>query len=115
MTASVMRAASIALGLLGVVGQLGVAFMGDAIGGPSLTVLVLVFDAVVASIGAVLVFRWLVPGLTLMAVAGLGASVALFFTTLLEIGVAFFLLCALIAGLLSTRGSVRGLSVTRNT
>ena len=98
-----LRGLSIALGLLAVIGQLAVAFMGDAIGGFSAIVVVFAIDAIVAAAGVVLVWRWTIPGLLLMAVAGLGAVVALFWSTLLEIGVAAFLLGAVIAAFLYVR------------
>lgn len=94
-----MRNAGIALGVAGGVGQLAVAFMGDAIGGMSTAVVLLAFDALIAIAGAVLVVRWRMLGAGLMFVAGLGAVVALFWTTLLEIGVAALLLLAVAATL----------------
>ena len=77
--------------------------MGDAIGGFSAIVVVLAIDAVVAAAGVALVLRWTIPGLLLMAVAGLGAVVTLFLSTLLDVRVAAFLLGAVIAAFLSLR------------
>ena len=91
---SKLRSAGILLGLLGGLAQLGVAFMGDAIGGLSAIVVVLALDAMVALAGAVVAFRWTLPGAALMAVAGVGAVVALFWSTWLEVGVAALLLGA---------------------
>ena len=89
-----MRSAGIVLGVLGGLAQLGVAFMGEAIGGVSTIVVVLTLDAIAALAGAVVAFRWTVPGAVLMAVAGVGAVVALFWSTWLEVGVAALLLGA---------------------
>jgi len=68
--------------------------MGDAIGGMSLTVVLLVLDAVGALAGTILLLRWPTSGAILIGAAGIGAVVALFSTTLLEIGVAVLLLFA---------------------
>ena len=59
----------------------------------------LVIDAIVAIVGAAVVFRWSAPGVALLGAAGLGAVVAQFSTTLLEIGVAALLLRAAAATL----------------
>jgi len=101
-----LRSAGVALGVVGGLSQLGVAFMGDAIGGMSLVIALLGLDALVAIAGAGLAVRWARPGAGLMLAAGLGAVVALFGTTLLEIGVAAFLLLAVAA-------TVRGEAVRR--
>jgi hypothetical protein len=98
-----LRSASILLGLAGGLGQLAIAFMGDAIGGMSTTVLLLALDAVLALLGAAMVFRWTMTGLSFMAAAALGAAVALFSTTWLEIGVAALLIGAIAAA----SGSIR--------
>ena len=102
-----MRRLSVAFGVIAVVGQLAIAFMGDAIGGFTAIVVVLAIDAIVAASGVVLVWRWTIPGLLLIALAGLGAVVALFWSTLLEIGVAAFLLGAVIAAFLSLRAPMQ--------
>ena len=70
------------------------AFLGLAIGGMSISVEVLAADGLVGLVGAVVTVRWPVPGGIVMAIAGLVAVVALFSTTLLEIGVAVLLLGA---------------------
>lgn len=103
MTSGFLRCTSFALGILGGVAQVVVAFLGLAIGGPSAIVVVLAFDALVVLVGVVLLAKWTWPGVTLMAVAGLGAIVALFSSTLLEIPVAALLLLAAVAAALSTR------------
>lgn len=77
--------------------------MGDAIGGMNTAVVLLAIDAMVAVVGAVVVFRWTMAGLTLMAAAALGAAVALFSTTWLEIGVAALLIGAVAAASVSAR------------
>ena len=82
------------------VSQLGVALMGDAIGGMSPVIVVLGVDASLGIAGAVLAIWWRKIGAATMLAAGLGAVVALFGTTLLEIGVAAFLLLAVAATLL---------------
>jgi hypothetical protein len=63
---------------MGGLGQLVIAFLGDAIGGVSVTVILLGVDACVAVAGAVLILRWSRAGLVLMSVAALAAVVALF-------------------------------------
>lgn len=73
--------------------------MGDAIGGMSPVIVLLGADAVVGIAGAVLAIRWRKPGAAVMLAAGLGAVVALLGTTLLEIGVAAFLLLGVAATL----------------
>ena len=83
--------------------QLAIVFMGDAIGGMSTLVVLLAIDAIVALVGAAVVFRWTITGLTLMAAAALGAAVALFSTTWLEIGVAGLLVGAVAAASSSAR------------
>jgi hypothetical protein len=98
-----LRSASVVLGILGGVAQLGVAFMGDAIGGMSTVIVLLAIDGAVAILGALLVWRWPITGAVVMALAGLGAVIALFSTTLLEIGVAALLLGAVAAALIGTR------------
>lgn len=107
MTRTGLRTTGISLGLLGAVGQLGVAFMGDAIGGPSAMVFILLGDAIAALVGIALFWRWASAGLVLVGAAGLGALVAMFWSTLLEIGVAAFLLGAATAAGLSLRASAR--------
>ena len=95
-----MRNAGIALGVLGAAGQFGITFMGYALTWTSAGVLLLLAaDAVVALAGAVLAMKWRRLGAGLMLAAGLGAVVALFGTTLLEIGVAAFLVLAVAATL----------------
>lgn len=103
---SKLRRASIVLALLGGIAQLAVAFMGDTIGGMSVTVALLVLDAVLAFVGTVVLLKWRTSGAIVIGAAGIGAVVALFSTTLLEIAVALFLLGAAAAGWASTR-SVR--------
>jgi uncharacterized ferredoxin-like protein len=96
---SKLRRAGILLGLLGGLAQLAVAFMGDAIGGMSTVVVLLAVDAVAAVVGALLILRWTIPGVVVMAIAGVGAVVALFSTILFEIGVAALLFGAVAAAL----------------
>ena len=98
-----MRSVSLLLGLVGGLAQLAIVFMGDAIGGMSTLVVLLAIDAIVALVGAAVVFRWTITGLTLMAAAALGAAVALFSTTWLEIGVAGLLVVAVAAASSSAR------------
>jgi hypothetical protein len=98
-----LRSASILLGLAGGLSQLAIAFMGDAIGGMSATVVLLAIDAVVALVGAAVVLKWPMTGVSVMATAALGAAVALFSTTWLEIGVA----ALLIGGIAAASGSIR--------
>ena len=100
--------ASLMLGLIGGLAQLAIAFMGDAIGGMSTVVVLLAIDAIVALVGAAVVFRWTVTGLILMAAAALGAAVALFTTTWLEIGVAALLIGAVAAASVSGRRHAAG-------
>ena len=69
----------------------------------SVTVILLLVDACVAVAGAVVIFRWSRPGLVLMSVAALGAVVALFWTTWLEVAVATLWLAAVAASLVSMR------------
>jgi hypothetical protein len=83
-----LRSAAVVVGVLGGLAQLGVAFMGDAI---------------VGLVGAAVVFRWTVLGAVLMAIAGLGAVIALSFSTLIEIPVAALLLGAVAATCVSSR------------
>ena len=94
-----MRSAGVALGVVGGLSQLGVTIMGDAIGGMSPVIVLLGLDALVAIAGSALAVRWARPGAALMLAAGLGAVVALLGTTLLEMGVAAFLLLAVAATL----------------
>ena len=94
---SKLRNAGIALGVVGGVGQLAVAFMGNAIGGMSIVVILLTLDGLVAIAGAVVAARWRMPGSVLMLIGGVGAVVTLFGATLLEIWVAAFLLLAVAA------------------
>jgi hypothetical protein len=110
MTPSSLRRASIVLGVLGGVGQLGVAFMGFAIGGPSAVVVLLAVDGLIAVAGAVVVSKVPMLGLILLLVAGAGAVVALFSTTLLEIGVIVLLVgsAATAAPLLRTNTHLSG-------
>ena len=89
----------IALGLLAGVGQLAIAFMGFAIGGGSLTIALVLLDALVAIAGAVAMARWRATALTLMLFASVGTLAALFSTTLLEAPVALLLLAAVVAGM----------------
>ena len=104
-----MRSPSILLGLAGGLAQLAIAFMGDAIGGMSTVVVLLAIDGVVALVGAATVFRWTIIGLSLMAAAALGAAVALFWTTWLEIGVAALLIGAVAGASVSVhRRAARG-------
>ena len=100
-----MRNAGIALGAAGGLGQLLIVLMGYAIGGTSQAglLLVLTLDAVVALAGVGLSIRWRMLGAGLMLLAGLGAVVALFSSTLLEIGVAALLLLAVAATLMAAR------------
>lgn len=77
--------------------------MGDAIGGMSAVVVLLAIDAIVALVGAAVVFRSTMSGVVLMAAAALGAAVALFSTTWLEIGVAALLIGAIAAASSSAR------------
>jgi len=98
-----LRGASLLLGLVGGLGQLAIAFLGDAIGGVSVTVILLGVDAFVAVAGAVVILRWSRPGLVLISVAALAAVVALFWTTWLEVALATLLLAAVAATLLSMR------------
>ena len=88
---------------MGGLAQLGVAFLGYAIGGPSLVVLLLAVDGLLALLGAVLVSRWTNAGLVLIAVAATAALVALFVTTLLQVGVAVLLFASAAAVLRSQR------------
>src|SRR5689334_3022849 len=92
-----LRSASILLGLAGGLSQLAIAFMGDAIGGMSTIVVLLAIDGVLALLGAAVVFRRTMTGLSLIAAAALGAAVALFSATWLEIGVAALLIGAVAA------------------
>lgn len=103
MTPTGLRSAAIALGLVGAVSQLGVALMGDAIGGPSAIVFIVVVDAFAALVGVALLWRRTSAGLVLIGAAGLGALVAMFWSTLLEVGVATFLVGAATAAGLSLR------------
>ncbi|HKW73262.1 MAG TPA: hypothetical protein VJQ08_10590 [Candidatus Dormibacteraeota bacterium] len=64
-----------------------------------MSVEVLAVDGLVGVAGAVLAVRWPLPGGMVLAIAGLVAVVALFSTTLLEIGVAVLLLGAAAATL----------------
>ena len=86
--------------------QLGAAFLGYAIGGASIAVILLAVDAVVAFVGAAIVSRWTTGGMVLIAIAAVGALIALFVTTLLEIGVALLLFASL-AAIVSLRRAVR--------
>lgn len=105
MTSTGYRITGAAVGLLGAIGQLGVALMGDAIGGPSAIVFILIGDAIAALVGTALLWRWTSAGLVLIAAAGLGALVAMFGSTLLEIGVAVLLLGAASSAGLSLRAA----------
>ncbi len=98
-----LRGASLLLGLVGGLGQLAIALLGDAIGGMSVTVILLGVAACVAVAGAVVILRWRRPGLVLMSVAALAAVVALFWTTWLEVAVATLLLAAVAATFISMR------------
>lgn len=94
--------AGLVLGLLGAAAQVIVALLGDAIGGMSVAVVVLAVDAVVAAVGAILIPIRPTVGAAVLGAAGIGAIVALFSTTLLEIGVAVLLLGAAAAVLVGT-------------
>lgn len=78
--------------MIGGVSQLGVSLIGDAIGGVSPVIVLLGADALVGIAGAVMAIRWRKIAAAVMLAAGLGAVVALFGTSLLEIGVAALLL-----------------------
>jgi hypothetical protein len=98
-----LRRASVVLALLGGLAQLAVAFMGDAIGGMSVTVALLVLDSVLALVGTIVLLKWPVAGAIVIGAAGIGAVVALFSTTLFEIGVAALLLGGAAAATRGTR------------
>ncbi len=98
-----LRLAGIVLALVGGIGQLAIALMGFAIGGPGITVWLLLADAVLAILGAVAIARWPTSGAALVLIAGAGALVALFWFTLLETGVAILLLSAAALGFASRR------------
>lgn len=80
--------------------------MGYAIGGVSAIVVVLVLDALAAIAGALIAATRPLAGAVLMFLAGVGAAVALFSSTYLEIGVIVLLLVAVVATLAS-RGRVK--------
>ena len=101
-----MRSAGPIAGAIGGAAQLVIAFMGFAIGGMSVIVVVLVLDALLAIAGALLAADRPVVGAILMFLAGVGAAVALFSSTYLEIGVIVLLLLAVVATLVS-RGRVK--------
>ncbi len=98
-----LEVAGIVLALVGGIGQLAIALMGFAIGGPGIIVWLLLADAVLAILGAVAIARWPTSGAALVLIGGGGAVVAVFSLTLLEIGVAVLLLSAAALGLASRR------------
>jgi hypothetical protein len=100
-----LRSASIVLALIGGIAQLAVAFMGFAIGGPSVGVWSLVADGVLATAGAVAIVRWPSVGAAFVLTASAGALAAFFSTTDLEIGVAALLMGAGALALASRRVS----------
>lgn len=101
-----MRSAGPVAGAIGGAAQLAIAFMGYAIGGVSAIVVVLVLDALAAIAGALIAATRPLAGAVLMFLAGVGAAVALFSSTYLEIGVIVLLLVAVVATLAS-RGRVK--------
>lgn len=101
-----MRSAGPVAGAIGGAAQLAIAFMGYAIGGVSAIVVVLVLDALAAIAGALIAATRPLAGAVLMFLAGVGAAVALFSSTYLEIGVIVLLLVAVVATLAS-RGGVK--------
>lgn len=96
-----MRSAGPIAGAIGGAAQLAIAFMGYAIGGMSAIVVVLVLDALLAIVGSLVAAKRPVVGAILMFLAGVGAAVALFSSTYLEIGVIVLLLMAVVATLAS--------------
>ncbi len=98
-----LEVAGIVLALFGGIGQLAITLMGFAIGGPGITVWLLLGDAVLAILGAIAIARWPTSGASLVLLAGAGALVALFSFTLLESGVAILLLSAAALGFASRR------------
>ena len=96
-----MRGVSVALVLVGGLAQLTIAFLGDAIGGLSVTVVLLGIDALLAIVGGAAIFKWSRFGLFLTTLAAVGALVLLFWTTWLEIGVGILLLGGAGAALIS--------------
>lgn len=97
-----MRSAGQIAGSIGGAAQLAIAFMGYAIGGMSAIVVVLALDALLDIAGALVAAKRPVLGAILMFLAGVGAAVALFWSTYLEIGVIVLLLIAVVATLASS-------------
>jgi hypothetical protein len=89
-----LRSASIVLALVGGIAQLAIAFMGFAIGGPGVSVWLLVGDGALATAGAVAIVRWPTVGAACVLLSGAGALAAFFSTTYLEIGPAVLLIGA---------------------
>ena len=81
----------VALALAGAFAQLAIAFLGYALGGFDGAVALVLLDAIVAAVGAIVGLRIPVAGTALLAIAAAGAVVGIFTYTLLEIGVTVLL------------------------